>query len=297
MNPTRPAALLPSPATDRRGQRLSRLYRSLWFGRVEGRAPAMGGGLVLAAHYNGAVDGFLYGSQLPPFSAVVAAQWHRTGLGRFLLPGITVERRKDGVTGAANLSAFRRILTALQAGRRVLFFPEGTSRLGEERLPIQPGTLLLLRQLRRSCPEVPVYFAGARYDDPTSWGSSARLGWVGPLPLPADPTTDSAWVRDGLLEAQAAAQSAPRLRRPGQALRRVLGGLLALPYLPVWWLTGRAARRIADGQNVIALWKFIVGVPATALALVVWFAVCQGLFGAGWVAAVSLFAGWWLWKA
>ena len=248
----------------------------------------------MAAHYNGALDGYTYGSQLAPFDGVVSVQWHRTALGRFLLPGIAVERQKDGVKGAANLIAFRKILAALQAGRLVLFFPEGTSRLGSERLPIQPGTLLLLRQIRKACPAIPIYFCAADYRTPTCWGSDVAFGWEGPLPVRAESADDAAWVMDGLLKAQARAQAAPL--NPRSKILRAWALLVASPFLPVWWLVERRARKTADDTNVIALWKFIYGLPATALAWLVLSLLVQATLGHGWIVTASLVSGWALWK-
>lgn len=289
----RPANATPS-TTMRRARRLSLLYRWLWLGRLEGQTPRLThGGLILAAHYNGAIDGFTYGSQLPPFHAVVSMQWHRTALGRFLLPGIPVERQKDGVKGVANLVAFRRIIAALQAGQLVLFFPEGTSRLGPNRLPIQAGTLLLLRQIRKACPDLPVYFCAADYRTPTCWGSAVSFGWDGPAVLPSVSPGDAEWISQGLLRAQAAAQ-AISIPEPSGAVRKC-AQVLALPFLPVWLLVERQAGKTADDTNVIALWKFIYGVPITAVAWLIFTGLTHGV-GLTWLPTVCLVSAGALWK-
>jgi hypothetical protein len=57
------------------------------------------------------------------------------------------------------------------------------------------------------------------------------------------------------------------------------GALLNLPPLLAAWL---AARRFADGPNVIALWRILVGLPV----LVIW---------VGLVSVVLLFCGGWWW--
>lgn len=278
----------------RRARHLSRLYRWLWLGRLEGQPPSFpSGGLVLAAHYNGAIDGFTYGSQLPPFHAVVSMQWHRTAVGRFLLPGIPVERQKDGVKGTANLIAFRRIIAALQAGQLVLFFPEGTSRLGPDRLPIQAGTLLLLRQIRKACPDLPIFFCAADYKTPTCWGSAVAFGWDGPVALPSAAATDAEWIAQGLLKAQAAAQAIDLHPHPRAA--RFLARIFALPFLPVWLWVERKARKTADDTNVIALWKFIYGVPVTAVAWLILTVLAQRL-GLFWLPTACLVSAGALWK-
>jgi 1-acyl-sn-glycerol-3-phosphate acyltransferase len=268
-------------------------YRRIWLGRVASPTPPLPpGSLVLAGHYNGAVDGFAYGSQIPPFVAVISAQWHRSALGRALLPGISVQRAKDGVSGAANLGAFRAVLGRLRSGDRILFFPEGTSRLGRERLPVQPGTLLLLRQARKAPVPPPVFFASARYDEPQAWRSSVSIGWVGPVGLPGEPALDAEWVASGLMRAQEAADAMPV---PGGRPHRILAPLAALPYLPVWILVSALARRRADGDNVVALWRFLFGVPLTLAALCIYTLLCGAAGWPLWAPFASLAAGWLLW--
>jgi 1-acyl-sn-glycerol-3-phosphate acyltransferase len=277
-------SVAPSPSAHSRYSGLvCRALRWMWLGRVDSQAPALPpGSLVLAAHYNGAIDGYTYGSQMPPFLAVISAQWHRNIVGRLLLPGIAVQRAKDGVTGTGNLAGFRSILEHLRGGDRILFFPEGTSQLGTERLPVQQGTLLLLRQARRADSPPPVYFAAAHYHNPPAWRSRVTIGWVGPVPLPPSAEADSGWVMAGLLEAQARAYAQPA---PPRSFLARLGPLAALPFLPTWWATAKLASRAADGDNVVALWRVIFGVPLTALTGVVLTGACVLL---GWPSYLPL---------
>lgn len=271
-----------------------RVYRWIWLGRIQSRRPDIPpGSLVLAAHYNGAVDGFVYGSQVPPARAVVSVQWHGNALGRALFPGIAVQRSKDAGKGGSNLHAFREMTGALAAGERLLFFPEGTSRLGRERLPIGRGTLLLLRSVRALSPRPALYFTAAHYHAPTCWRSDVSVGWVGPVALPASPDDDETWVKAQLLAAQDAAYAPPA---PKSLRLLPLAALCALPYLPVWGVVGLAARRMADDDNVISLWKFLIGVPATLVALLVYTVLGTWLGAPVWVPLLSLLGGWALWK-
>jgi 1-acyl-sn-glycerol-3-phosphate acyltransferase len=271
-----------------------RVYRWLWLGRIASRRPDIPpGALVLAAHYNGLVDGFVYGSQLPPARAVVSVQWHRSFLGRVLFPGIAVQRAKDAGKGGDNLHAFRQMTAALAAGDRLLFFPEGTSRLGLARLPIGRGTLLLLKSVRRCSPPPPIFFCAAHYHTPTRWRSHVSLGWIGPLQLPESPAADESWVTEHLLAAQTAAYARPSPRVVGLTS---LGALLAAPYLPVWAVAGWLAHRIADDDNVISLWKFLAGVPLTVGALVLYTGVAAGLGLPLWLPLASLLGGALLWN-
>lgn len=272
---------------------LLRAYRWIWLGRISSQRPEIpAGALILAAHYNGLVDGFVYGSQLPPARAVVSVQWHRHLIGRLLFPGIAVQRAKDGA-GASNLQAFREMTAALTSGDRLLFFPEGTSQLGTARLPIGRGTLLLLKSLRRPGPPPPIFFCAAHYHTPTRWRSAVTLGWVGPVAPPASPADDEQWVADCLL----AAQSAAYARAAPASLRLTpLAAVLAAPYLPWWAVVRHFALRAADGENVISLWKFLIGVPATLLALAA-YTVLAGFLGLPlWLPFASLVGGWLLWN-
>jgi len=271
-----------------------RLYRAVWLGRIASARPEIPAGtLILAAHYNGLVDGFVYGSQLAGARGVISAQWHRHALGRLLLPGIAVLRAKDGAGGSGNLAAFRTMTAALAAGERLLFFPEGTSRLGTARLPVARGTLLLLKSLRRLAPPPVVVFVAAHYHEPTRWRSRVTLGWIGPVALPEDADADEAWVTENVLAAQAQAYAAPAPARLGLT---PLAALLALPYLPLWAGVAWLARRTADEDNVISLWKFLFGVPATLVALVVYTLLAVWLEWPGWLPVASLLGGWALWN-
>lgn len=271
-----------------------RVYRWLWLGRIASDRPDIpSGSLVLAAHYNGLVDGFAYGSELPPARAVVSVQWHRHLAGRLLFPGIAVQRAKDGGKGGENLSAFRQMTGALTAGDRLLFFPEGTSRLGTVRLPVARGTLLLLKSMRRSTPAAPIFFCAAHYHTPTGWRSHVSLGWVGPVALPESPGEDEAWVTRHLLAAQDAAYARPA---PSVLGLTPVAALLAVPYLPLWTAVSWLAHRAADDRNVISLWKFLFGVPATLLALVAYTVLAEWAEVPPWLPIVSLFGGWSLWN-
>jgi 1-acyl-sn-glycerol-3-phosphate acyltransferase len=273
---------------------VSGAYRWLWLGRIDSTAPRIPpGSVILAAHYNGAIDGFTYGSQLPPFLAVVSAQWHRMAAGRLLVPGLSVQRAKDGVSGSRNLAAFRDIMGRLRVGERVLFFPEGTSRLGPDRLPVQPGTLLLLRQARRQAARPEIFFTAASYHQPTLWRSSVSIAWTGPRELPESPDRDNDWVRAGLQEAQAAAGAMPVPPSSGMGL---MAPLAALPFLPAWLLASRLSARVADDENVIALWKFIFGAPLTLVFLAVLTFVSLRTGWPWWLPLCSLAAGWILWE-
>jgi 1-acyl-sn-glycerol-3-phosphate acyltransferase len=272
---------------------LARLYRWLWLGRVASPTPEVPpGSLVFAAHYNGAIDGFTYASQLPDCLAVVSVQWHRHLIGRWLVPGIAIKRGKDRAAGVNNREAFHLMITRLREGGRLLYFPEGTSRLGPERLPVRRGTLLLLDQLRTTGTKAAVFFAAAHYHEPTRWRSAVSLAWVGPAPLPPAADQDETWVRDQLLQAQAAAYAMPT---PAPRRWTWLAALVALPFLPIWAATSWFARRVADEENVIALWKFLFGIPITFIVLAAYTFLLARL-GLPWgIPLASLTGGWLLW--
>lgn len=252
---------------------LQRLYRWLAFSSVQAPALPDGPALVLSAHYNGILDGPVYLKMNGSLVPVLSSQWHRNALGRWLLPGFSLTRRKDTGDAADNLAVFRAMLQALRTGSSLLFFPEGTSRLGVERLPVQRGTVLLLRQMRDKLPDVPVYFAAAHYEHPTEWRSRVKVAFDGPHGVPRDVELQQ-WVARGLLRAQNKAYG-PAFE-PRASVTRFLRGLLApLALWPIWpaALVARwAIARKADDQNVIALWRILGGLPAALFCLVLWIA-------------------------
>lgn len=279
---------------------LARIYRWIWIGHLHPSAPAVPrGSLILAAHYNGAIDGIVYGSQLPSFLGVVSSQWHTSILGRWLIPGIPLVRGKDRGSSCRNAGAFRRMVDTLTTRDCVLYFPEGTSQLGTQRLPVRRGTLLLLEQLRSKAPQTPIFFAAAKYHQPTCWRSPVSLGWIGPFNVPPTAELDESWVAQNLLHAQSMAYTSDPSTDTARHRKHpnALGIALACPYLPVWGAISFLAHRIADDENVIALWKFLLGVPSTIIVAVV-YTVCASRWGfPSWIPLTSLLAGTLLWRS
>jgi 1-acyl-sn-glycerol-3-phosphate acyltransferase len=254
--------------------RISALHRWLAFDRVIVPDTAAAPAIVLAAHYNGLLDGFVYLALSPRMLGVISAQWHRSAIGRFLLPAIAVTRGKDKREdeGNGNLGAFKTMLASLENGNALLYFPEGTSRLGPERLPVQRGTELLLRMARKEHPDLPVYFAAAHYEHPTRWRSRVRIALDGPHAIPEARSGLGDWVSEGLLRAQSTALAQPFPDRLDwlPRLRRALAALLLLPVAPARLAARWAIRRKADDSNVIALWRLLGGVPAALLCWLAW---------------------------
>ncbi len=263
------------------------LWRWLSFDRVQAPRLPEEPAIVLAAHYNGLLDGFVYSVLSPGLLGVISAQWHRTALGRVLLPGISVSRKKDRKQGDAdggNLAAFKGMLGALKMGRSLLYFPEGTSRLGAERLPVQRGTELLLRMARTSLPDIPVYFAAAHYESPTTWRSRVIVELDGPHCLPESKTGLSEWVADGMLRAQekALARTFPPRLQTVFIGRRIFAVMLMLPVMPAWLASTLAIRRYADDTNVISLWRMLGGIPAVFACWLLWL-LAAWLTGCFWI--------------
>jgi hypothetical protein len=160
-------------------------------------------------------------------------------------------------------------------------------------LPIARGTLLLLKSVRRATPPPAVFFCAAHYHSPTRWRSHVDLGWIGPVALPESATDDETWVTTNLLAAQAIAYERPAPRVMGLT---VLAALLGAPYLPLWAIVTWLARRIADDDNVISLWKFLIGTPATLLALIIYTVVFGFVGWPLWLPLASLVGAWLLWN-
>lgn len=268
---------------------LQRIYRWLAFSHVTAPALPEGPALVLAAHYNGILDGIVYLQGNATLIPVLSSQWHRSALGRWLIPGLALTRAKDGANASGNLATFKAMLHALQAGGRLLFFPEGTSRLGRERLPVQRGAELLLRQIRSKAPDVPIYFAAANYENPTRWRSRVAVAIDGPHRIPDDKTDLNEWVAQGLLRGQDRAYAHTFVpRNPGlQRLRRLVAFVALWPAWPAAMASRWAIVRKADDTNVISLWRILGGVPAALLSLAL-LTTAAMVGGWGWIAPAAV---------
>jgi 1-acyl-sn-glycerol-3-phosphate acyltransferase len=132
--------------------------------------------LFLALHKNGAVDGWVYSSVLPPVEVLVAAQLTKNTLLRLFFGGIEVVRDKDGVEKRGNMKALNKCVSVLENGKNLLIFPEGTSTLGPKHLEFKKGAALTIKKyLAKTESPITVIPLGIFYDDPTHMGGKVEI--------------------------------------------------------------------------------------------------------------------------
>lgn len=283
------------------------------------RIPACGPVVFVGLHRAGLVDGWVHAHALPRRTVFLVAAARRHRLLRLLVAGIPVARRQDGGdparSQALNRAALDECRAELAAGGTVFVFPEGTSSLGPRHLPFQPGAALLAR----SYPEAVIVPLAIHYVSPAQVGTAVEIVVGQPFRLPPGVTLGDAHAaitagleavavefpdRAAQLRAEAAARAAwqagtsyaSALRTPpdeactpaprrGAGLRRWAGlrglvvGTSAVLNAPVAMVQALAGRWLADGDNVVLLWKVLVGLPT------------QGLWSAGLVLGLVLL-GW-----
>ena len=243
------------------GSVLPRLVARLFTGqvRVAGRArvPLAGPVLFVGRHRAGLMDGWLYAHALPrPTVFVIAARLQRHRLLRPLVAGIAVARRKDGGAGrvAANRAALLACRDELAAGRTLFIFPEGTSSLDRQPLPLEPGAALLARAV----PGTAIVPVGIQYADPVRVGTDVSIAFGKPVFLRLDATAQ---------EAEAAVAEALQAIDPdGAACPMPLWAqFVSIADAPVRWLAQRAGRRLADDDTAVLPWATMIGLPLQAL--------------------------------
>ncbi len=286
---------------------LHRLCESVYFREVrvlhEERLPATGPVLYLGLHRNGAVDGFLYHTLLPRANFLIASQLTRSAFGRLFFGGcIEVARAKDGRNGPSGEEAISRSVEHLRGGGELVVFPEGTSSLGPSPLPFHRGAARIIAECMTAGIRIAVVPLGIFYDAPTRFRSGAGIvvgdpidtdlaeSLEGPERVNALHTRIEASLERLFEEARSFEVSSAS--RPAIATLLGLGPVVlagalanAVPLLAGWG----AARRLADGPNVISLWKILVGVPVFVLWAVGVLATSMLLGHAAWAALYLAF--------
>jgi len=183
---------------------LSRLLVHLYYHRVRllnpAQRPNAGPVLYLGLHRNGAVDGYVYKSQLPPARFMVSAQLRHSLLGRIFFDGIEVVRDKDGEDQDAsrkadeNGAALASCVALLKAGGSLFIMPEGSSDLGHHHLPFKKGAARILAAALQEGIRPTVLAVGLHYEKAEAWQSDVEviLGTPLALDLPVDSTGPAA---------------------------------------------------------------------------------------------------------
>jgi len=158
---------------------VARLCRWLYYSRVTllgaGRLPAQGPVLFVALHRNGAVDGCVYASVLPPSTFMISTQLTRSLIGRLLFTGIEVVREKDRGDRSRNRRAMQECVDLLVAGGRLVVMPEGTSSLGPRHLPFQRGAARIAAAALATGVPLSIVPLGVRYERAWAFRSRAEV--------------------------------------------------------------------------------------------------------------------------
>jgi len=303
--------LLPGPF-ERWTQRLvARFVGKAWYNTMlHGQRPEGGATVFVGLHRNGAIDGYVHLCALGgDIVFLVAAGLRRNPLTRLLAVGIPVERAKDKQDRSGNPAALEAAARWVAGGGQLFVYPEGTSTLGPDVLPFQPGAARIIA-LTLELGVVPRLVAvGIDYARPEIPGSIADVLIGKAIVLDGLPeqredrvTEIQARITSALRAlvyrftddvAQSAARYAaeieaagdrPRrlelLRRPppaalparppGSPLASVVLGLGILAN-PLPALTiAFAPKLLADDRNVVAFWQIV----PTVLTAPLWLTLC-----------------------
>ncbi|HEX5338060.1 MAG TPA: 1-acyl-sn-glycerol-3-phosphate acyltransferase, partial [Gallionella sp.] len=164
---------------------LSQFLTFLYYHRVRvlnaQNLPVSGPVLYVALHRNGAVDGYVYKSQIPRISFLISVQLRRSWIGRMFFDGIEVARSKDRAAGsAAEIPDSSAVIDAcadyVRQGGELLILPEGTSDLGHRHLPFHKGAARTLARLLESSDSPPaVVPLGIHYEQAWAWQSDVEI--------------------------------------------------------------------------------------------------------------------------
>jgi len=158
---------------------VARLCRWLYYSRVTlrgaDRLPVQGPVLFVALHRNGAVDGCVYASVLPPSTFMISTQLTRSLIGRLLFTGIEVVREKDCGDRSRNWRAMQQCVDLLAAGGRLVVMPEGTSSLGPRHLPFQRGAARIAATALAAGVPLSVVPLGVHYERAWAFRSRAEV--------------------------------------------------------------------------------------------------------------------------
>lgn len=153
----------------------------LCFNRIDvDRLPELPAGepvLFLGLHRNGALDGIPYQKAVPHAAFMVSAQLHRSAIGRFLFPGISIARGKDRARGisADNDAGLDQCVRHLLAGGSIFVMPEGTSTLGPRHLPFKPGAARIAREVLQRRSTLTVVPFAVHYEGAREWQSRVEV--------------------------------------------------------------------------------------------------------------------------
>jgi 1-acyl-sn-glycerol-3-phosphate acyltransferase len=143
--------------------------------------PERGPVLFVALHRNGAVDGYVYKSQLPQVNFLISVQLRRSLIGRIFFGGIEVARKKDKTTEspsetANGNTAINACADYLRQGGELLILPEGTSDLGHRHLPFHKGAARTLARLVECASPLPAVIPlGIHYEQAWAWQSDVEV--------------------------------------------------------------------------------------------------------------------------
>lgn len=172
---------------------LSRLLVHFYYHRVRllnpKQRPSRGPILYLGLHRNGAVDGYVYKSLLPPALFMISTQLRHSLLGRIFFDGIEVVRDKDNgdqkssAKADDNGAALTACVDHLQRGKTLFIMPEGTSDLGHHHLPFKKGAARILAAALQAGVRPTVIPVGLHYERAEAWQSDVEVVLGAPLAL------------------------------------------------------------------------------------------------------------------
>lgn len=177
---------------------VTRLFRHwlvrFYFRRVQvfgtENIPENGAVLLSCVHRNGAVDGVVMESVL--HNPVGIAGNNLTGsayMRMFLGESVAIHRRPSTpAENRENLRQFKKVASTALDGRPVVMFPEGTSKLGPNLLPIKRGLAYLARLTLKEGRDIPVSIVpvGLHYTRGFEFRSDVEISYGTPISISKD---------------------------------------------------------------------------------------------------------------
>jgi len=237
---------------------LGRLAAAIYFARprVYGgeRMPSQGA-LIASNHRNGMLDGMVLANVAPHWTFMVGANLAHHPIMRHFVAGLVVERTSDQEHAsshersqgrAKNRHALDQAVALIAEGGTLCVFPEGTSALGPQLLPLRPGIATIAQRLELHDIQAPLIPVGLHYPDGPAFRGPVEVTIGEPIPTTLDDTLTPAQQRMELLEKVRAALAAITVQAQDAEQQRAIEGIATLATMGTTLSHGALCRALAQ---------------------------------------------------